>query len=217
LLQGQPGVSVTERLFAFSSCIWHPVCRTRVPLPAAALRMRSEIRLLPEKKHEELQPSLSILSQLPLHLVALRELLLGQEACSPHYSMELTCSVGLPRELPGLESQWSHWAWRTPTPTLQPPASPRRVTHVTRSRRPRPSCKNTCSGAESSPLTPGRPCVSSSLKISLISPGGWLSWDVLTFQFRSHCQLAENFYSSRIKSDSHNSATEILNKIPFQD
>ena len=189
MLQGQPGVSVTERLFAFSSCIWHPVCRTRVPLPAAALRLRSEIRLLPGKKHEELQPSLSILSQLPLHLVALRELLLGQEACSPHYSMELTCSVGLPREVPGLESQWSHWAWRTPTPTLQPPESPRRVTHVTGSRRPGPSCKNACSGAESSPLTPGRQSASSSLKISLISPGGWLSWDVLTFQFRSHCGI----------------------------
>ena len=217
MLQGQPGVSVTERLFAFSSCIWHPVCRTRVPLPAAALRLRSEIRLLPGKKHEELQPSLSILSQLPLHLVALRELLLGQEACSPHYSMELTCSVGLPREVPGLESQWSHWAWRTPTPTLQPPESPRRVTHVTGSRRPGPSCKNACSGAESSPLTTGWPCVSSSLKITLTSLRGWFSWDTLTFQFCSHYHLAENYYSSRIKSDSHNSATEILNKIPFQD
>lgn len=121
MLQGQPGVSVTERLFAFSSCIWHPVCRTRVPLPAAALRMRSEIRLLPEKKHEELQPSLSILSQLPLHLVALRELLLGQEACSPHYSTKLTHSAGLPREVPGLESQWFHWAWRSPMHTLSGP------------------------------------------------------------------------------------------------
>ena len=157
MLQGQPGVSVIEHLFAFSSCIWHPVCRTQVPLPAAALCLRSEICLLPEKKCEELQPSLSILSQLPLYLVILRELLLGQEACSPHYSMELTHAAGLPREVPGLESRWSHWAWRSPTPSLHPPESPRRVTHVTGSRRPGslPSiCKNACSGAESSPLTP---------------------------------------------------------------
>ena len=186
MLQGQPGVTVTEHLFAFSSFIWHPVCRTRVQLPVAALHLRSEIRLLPENKREELQPSLSILSQPPLYPVAF---LLGQEACSPHYSTELTHSAGLPREVPGLESQWSHWAWRTPTPTLQPPESPRRVTHVTGSRRPGPSCKNACSGAESSPLTPGQQSASSSLKISLISPGGWLSWDVLTFQFRSHCGI----------------------------
>ena len=118
MLQGQPGVTVTERLFAFSSFIWHPVCRTWVQLPAAALCLRSEIRLLPENKREELQPSLSILSQLPLYPVAF---LLGQEACSPHYSTKLTHSAGLPREVPGLESQWFHWAWRSPMHTLSGP------------------------------------------------------------------------------------------------
>lgn len=174
MLQDQPGVSVSEHLFPFSSCIWHPVCRTRVPLPAAALRLRPEIRLLPEEKREELQPSLSILSQLSLHLVTLRELLLGQEACFPHYSAELTRAAGLPREVPGLESRGPTGLGGALHPhSLGPPESPRRATHVIGSRSPgslASTCKNACSGAESSPLTPGWPCVSSSLKISLISP-----------------------------------------------
>ena len=221
MLQGQPGVSVTEHLFAFSSCVWHPVCRTWVPLPAAALRLRSEIRLLPEKKHEELQPSLSVLSQLPLHLVT------SESSSWARKLAPLTTALSSPTLLgfPGRFQVWSLSGLTglggAPCPhTLGPPESSRRVTHITGSRRPESlasTCKNACSGAESSPLTPGRPCVSSSLKITLTSLGGWFSWDVLTFQFRSHYHLAENFYSSSIKSDSHNSAAEILNRIPFQD
>lgn len=145
--QGQPGVSVTEHLFAFSSCIWHPVCRTQGP--TASSSSVPVIRNLPTAWKEMWGATTLSYQYLPtsLYLAFISEQLLWPGSLLPslqHWAHPLCwASQGDSRS----ESQWSYWAWRSPMPTLSGPTrefqeSDSRSHWIKKARVPAFTCKN---------------------------------------------------------------------------